>query len=125
AEDRGPARHVAALEPQDQLRQHRDDHAERDHVEQDRDEDKNECGLLSVEHRGIMPQSRHTHRLMADDPLWLDAETMRALGRDAVDLITSRLSRPWDATPIVSALSPDELAARLSEPAPEGPRDFA
>src|SRR5919206_879539 len=69
--------------------------------------------------------ARHTVAPMNDDPLWLDAETMRALGRDAVELVTSRLTRPWDATPIVSALSPDELAARLSEPAPEGPHGFA
>ena len=62
---------------------------------------------------------------MSDDPLWLDAETMRALGRDAVELVASRLVRPWDATPIVSALSPDDLAARLDEPAPEKPRAFA
>ncbi len=58
------------------------------------------------------------------DPLWLDAETMRALGRDAVELIADWLNRPWSATPVVSSLSPEELAARLSEPAPEAAREF-
>ena len=62
---------------------------------------------------------------MEGDPLWLDAKTIRELGRDAVDLIAERLTRPWDATPVVTALSPDELAARLSEPAPEAPRPFS
>ena len=49
---------------------------------------------------------------------------MRALGRDAIELIATRLTRPWDATPVVAALSPEELASRLNEPAPERPRDF-
>jgi glutamate/tyrosine decarboxylase-like PLP-dependent enzyme len=62
---------------------------------------------------------------MGEDPLWLDAETMRALGRDAVELVASRLTRPWDASPVVAALSPEELASRLSEPAPEHPRAFS
>lgn len=61
---------------------------------------------------------------MEKDPLWLDAETMRDLGRDAIELITARLVRPWDATPVVAARSPEELAARLNEPAPESPRAF-
>jgi aromatic-L-amino-acid/L-tryptophan decarboxylase len=60
---------------------------------------------------------------MERDPLWLDADTMRELGRDAVELVAQRLVRPWDATPVVTALSPEELAARLA--APEGPRPFA
>ena len=42
---------------------------------------------------------------MSDDPLWLDAETMRALGREAVELITARLVRPWDATPVVDSVA--------------------
>src|SRR5690348_4423174 len=50
---------------------------------------------------------------------------MRALARDAVELIAARLVRPWDATPVVSAAAPDDLASRLNEPAPERPRDFA
>ena len=56
--------------------------------------------------------------------LWLDAETMRRLGRETVDAIAERLTRPWDATPVVTALSPEELAARLQEPAPEDGRPF-
>jgi glutamate/tyrosine decarboxylase-like PLP-dependent enzyme len=50
---------------------------------------------------------------------------MRALGRDAVDLVATRLTRPWDATTVVTVLSPEDLAARLNEPAPEGPRAFS
>ena len=56
--------------------------------------------------------------------LWLDAKTMRELGHKAVDAIADRLVRPWDATPIVVGASPDELAKRLAEPAPEEPRGF-
>ena len=61
---------------------------------------------------------------MGSGPLWLDAETMRKLGRDTVDAIADRLTRPWDATPVVAALSPEELSARLREPAPESARPF-
>jgi len=61
---------------------------------------------------------------MEKDPLWLDADTMRDLGRDAIELITERLVRPWDATPVVVAGSPEELASRLNEPAPESARPF-
>ena len=56
--------------------------------------------------------------------LWLDAKTMRELGHQVVDAIAERLMRPWDATPILTAASPDELAARLAEPAPEDGRPF-
>ena len=61
---------------------------------------------------------------MERNPLWLDAETMRTLGREAVDAVADRLARPWDAGPVVVAGRPEELADRLSEPAPEGPRPF-
>jgi aromatic-L-amino-acid decarboxylase len=61
---------------------------------------------------------------MDTTPLWLDAETMRRLGRDTVDAIADRLTRPWDATPVVTSLSPEDLAARLHEPAPEDPHPF-
>ena len=61
---------------------------------------------------------------MDGGPLWLDAETMRKLGRDTVDAIADRLTRPWDATPVVASRSPEELSARLQEPAPEEPRPF-
>nr|MDP9282701.1 aminotransferase class V-fold PLP-dependent enzyme [Chloroflexota bacterium] len=61
---------------------------------------------------------------MDSGPLWLDAETMRRLGRETVDAIADRLTRPWDATPVVTALSPEDLAARLQEPAPEDGRPF-
>src|SRR6185503_1882200 len=62
---------------------------------------------------------------MDSGPLWLDAETMRKLGRETIDAIADRLTRPWDATPVVNALSPDELAARLNERAPEDGHAFA
>ena len=49
---------------------------------------------------------------------------MRRLGHEVVDALAARLSRPWDATPIVAAATPDELARRLAERAPEGPGSF-
>jgi hypothetical protein len=52
------AGHVAALQLQDELREHRDDDAEGDHVEQDRDEDEDERGPLTCDHRRIMPDAR-------------------------------------------------------------------
>ena len=72
---------------------------------------------IDVRLDGVEPRidgATHTLPAVEGDPLWLDAQTMRALGRDAVELITARLTRPWDATPVVAALSPEELAARLS-----------
>ena len=56
---------------------------------------------------------------MAGDPLWLDAETIRALGRETVDAVAKRLTRPWDDGPVVVAGTPEELSDRLSESAPE------
>src|SRR6185503_326880 len=50
AEDRRGARHVAALQLQDELREHRDDDPERDHVEQDGDEDEDERRAPSSDH---------------------------------------------------------------------------
>ena len=61
---------------------------------------------------------------MSSSPLWLDRETMRALGYRTVDALVERLSRPWDATPVVRTLPPEDLASRLGGPAPEGPRDL-
>ena len=49
-EDRGRAGHVAALQPEDELREHRDDHPERHHVEQDGDEDEDERRARSGHH---------------------------------------------------------------------------
>src|SRR2546427_13250271 len=50
---------------------------------------------------------------------------MRRLGYRTIDALVERLSRPWDATPIVRTATPEELAARLGGPAPEEPVDGA
>src|SRR2546426_11797780 len=50
---------------------------------------------------------------------------MRRLGYRTIDALVERLSRPWDATPIVRTATPEELAARLGGPAPEEPGDGA
>src|SRR5438445_750016 len=50
---------------------------------------------------------------------------MRRLGYRTIDALVERLSRPWDATPIVRTATPGELAARLGGPAPEEPVDGA
>ncbi|TMF64237.1 MAG: hypothetical protein E6I20_08450, partial [Chloroflexi bacterium] len=62
---------------------------------------------------------------MGTPSLWLDRETMRRLGYRTIDALVERLSRPWDATPIVRTATPEELAARLGGPAPEEPVDGA
>src|SRR5437899_3798835 len=61
---------------------------------------------------------------MTTPPLWLDRETMRRLGYRTIDALVDRLSRPWDASPIVRTLAPEELAGRIGEPAPEAPHDL-
>ena len=48
------ARGIAAFERDDELGKHGDDHAERDHVEQDRDEDEDERGTRARDHDGII-----------------------------------------------------------------------
>ena len=48
------ARGIAAFERDDELGEHGDDHAERDHVEQDRDEDEDERGTRACDHDGII-----------------------------------------------------------------------
>src|SRR2546428_6956193 len=50
---------------------------------------------------------------------------MRRLGNRTIDALVERLSRPWDATPIVRTATPEELAARLGGPAPGDPVDGA
>jgi aromatic-L-amino-acid/L-tryptophan decarboxylase len=59
---------------------------------------------------------------MTDDPLALDAETMRRLGYRAVDMLVDRLTDP--SIPPLRRATPDEMAARLSGPPPEAPQDF-
>jgi aromatic-L-amino-acid/L-tryptophan decarboxylase len=56
------------------------------------------------------------------DPLALDAETMRRLGRLTVDRLVERWS-DRDAPPLRRA-TPDEMRARLSGPAPDEPEPY-
>ena len=59
---------------------------------------------------------------MTNDPLALDAETMRKLGYRAVDMLVDRLTDP--SIPPLRRATPQEMAARLSGPAPEEPQDW-
>ena len=60
---------------------------------------------------------------MAGDPLALDRETMRRMGYEVIDLLIERIER-LPAEPVLRTATRDELAAKLEEPAPAGPRDF-
>ena len=59
---------------------------------------------------------------MTNDPLALDAETMRKLGYRAVDMLVDRLSDP--TIPPLTRATPNEMAERLNGPAPEEPQDW-
>jgi aromatic-L-amino-acid/L-tryptophan decarboxylase len=59
---------------------------------------------------------------MSEDPLRLDAERMRRLGYEAVDMLVDLLAS--DVLPLRRG-SPDELRARLAGRLEEGPRPFA
>ena len=59
---------------------------------------------------------------MTNDPLALDAETMRKLGYRAVDMLVDRLTDP--SIPPLRRATPQEMAARLSGPPPEEPQDW-
>ena len=59
---------------------------------------------------------------MTDDPLRIDAETMRRLGYRAVDMLVDRLSD--ESIPPLRRATPDEMAARLGGPAPDEPQDW-
>ena len=59
---------------------------------------------------------------MTDDPLALDAETMRKLGYRAVDMLVDRLTDP--TIPPLTRATPKEMAERLNGPAPEEPQDW-
>jgi len=59
---------------------------------------------------------------VTDDPLALDAETMRKLGYRAVDMLVDRLTDP--SIPPLRRATPQEMAERLSGPAPEEPQDW-
>src|SRR5262245_55946403 len=57
-----------------------------------------------------------------DNPLGLDAETMRRLGYRTVDLLVERLTDP--ATPPIRRATPAEMEARLHEPLAAGPEPY-
>jgi glutamate/tyrosine decarboxylase-like PLP-dependent enzyme len=57
------------------------------------------------------------------DPLELDAETMRRLGYQVVDLLVGRLAT-LDAQPVRQTATREELERRLREPPPAVPGDF-
>jgi aromatic-L-amino-acid/L-tryptophan decarboxylase len=59
---------------------------------------------------------------VTDDPLALDAETMRRLGYRAVDMLVDRLTDP--SIPPLRRATPQELVERLSGPPPEEPQDW-
>ena len=59
---------------------------------------------------------------MTDDPLALDAETMRRLGYRAVDMLVDRLTDP--TIPPLRRATPQEMAKRLNGPPPEEPQDW-
>jgi aromatic-L-amino-acid decarboxylase len=58
------------------------------------------------------------------DPLGLDAEAMRRLGYQTVDMLVEWMADPRGG-PILRRGSRQELEQRLGGAAPEGPRDFA
>ena len=59
---------------------------------------------------------------MTEDPLALDAETMRRLGYRAVDMLVDRLSD--QSIPPLRRASPGEMAERLHGPPPDEPESF-
>jgi len=59
---------------------------------------------------------------VTDDPLALDAATMRRLGYRAVDMLVDRTTDP--TIPPLRRATPDEMAARLGGPPPDEPQDF-
>lgn len=60
---------------------------------------------------------------MPDDPLALDAATMRAMGYAVVDLLVERIEHLADG-PVLQTAPAAELAARLGEPAPADGQPF-
>ena len=61
---------------------------------------------------------------MPEDALELDPETMRRMGYEVVDLLVERIGALREG-PVIRTATPAEMAARLTEPAPEAGRDFA
>jgi len=60
---------------------------------------------------------------MSSDPLALDAETMRRMGYDVVDLLVRRIGELRDE-PVIRTPTRSEMAARLGDAAPERAEDF-
>jgi glutamate/tyrosine decarboxylase-like PLP-dependent enzyme len=60
---------------------------------------------------------------MPDDPLALDAATMRAMGHAVVDLLVARIEG-LAAGPVIRMASAAEMRDRLAEPAPASGRPF-
>jgi glutamate/tyrosine decarboxylase-like PLP-dependent enzyme len=69
-----------------------------------------------------LPDHRNSLRAMQRQPLWLDRDAMRRLGHETVDAIADRMTRPWTGEPVVRTATPEDMAARLAGPPPEGPR---
>jgi aromatic-L-amino-acid/L-tryptophan decarboxylase len=61
---------------------------------------------------------------MADDPLRLDAEQMRRMGYDVVDMLVERITGLADG-PVLRTATREEMEARLAEPAPSQAQTFA
>ena len=61
---------------------------------------------------------------MPDDPLALDAEQMRRMGYEVVDLLVDRITSLADG-PVLQTATREQMEAMLAEPAPAEGRDFA
>src|SRR6478752_10046314 len=61
---------------------------------------------------------------MADDPLELDRDTMRAMGYRVVDLLVEGIAA-LPGEPVLRIGTPAEMEARIAEPPPAVGRDFA
>ncbi len=61
---------------------------------------------------------------MVRDPLALDVETMRRMGHAVVDLLVERIAG-LGAGPVIRTATRADMEARIFEPAPEAPGDFA
>jgi glutamate/tyrosine decarboxylase-like PLP-dependent enzyme len=59
-----------------------------------------------------------------DDPLALDPDEMRRMGYRVVDMLVERIAG-LAGGPVLRTATRPEMAARIDEPAPDGPRDFA
>ena len=61
---------------------------------------------------------------MEDDPLALDAEQMRRMGYEVVDLLVERIANLADG-PVLQTATREQMAAKLAERGPPEGRDFA